>query len=1027
MAKSFLISSDFERLLTLNLLTEEGREEAVSIGKKHHLFFDEVEPTEPVEGSNEVEKFLHWRNHWEECCRINWSPIEGNNRLLALWFLLHQMIAREDRAVRLQKAGDEDFLTNRIILGEETSNPNGGAFDECMTALINNPTDHKLTQPLYTMMVVVLSDDNDESKSSEVIERCLKSMSRQIANDKNSCSNETICGLIARYLPIYLNGTDSQRNSMVHHLVLYNTYKLTNLLNTEESRQPFKDKEATKSIVQQLEEFVSNPAKFLDSLNDKIQAVNCHNRQANACLPVIFSQPCSSSYCTKGNGLTAWDAFIITCFPFYYQLLCGSVLFPNEKYKPKFMWKLICCERLLQKGLLPRLDGKVCENLMTLLDGRELKNIGYRTTVNDIIACSLLLSLMHATCDALGDKKLQLMNDAMSVIVQIQSDLEGGASGVVDFMHTMYFHVGFISRYYKAVFNDNLRTVNTNGKDVKGDAIERAIAIKVMEDLLKSIVKYGIDPKLDDVKIDTKYGDEWKNVLTDERNQELRSLKRSELIQKFMAPINRAIRDRLQPDPMKEMLYECNTSGKPRVYNMQLIMMKRFMNAVIDWDPAKGTVNPDPNHLLKKNMLERKTYPFNEKLTFNVCNPNNTRDTILVKKEKESSRPEVLQNSDLALVETSSLLSVFESSFKARDGSKPTTTEDERKKIRMHFFENKECVSRKENSAKGKSKRTSPDESEEQLDDMDFDLLLNGSKRQRTENDDGSEMGNQGSNEIGEDDMEVGAQSVQNSARSDPTGALSRVAVTVEGGSTKALDETTENGNVNQQAGENNDETQEEVAVIFSMLKELTPEMQAVLLAKFKQQIIRSQATTDADTTENGEGKAAENNLNDQPSLEDDGDDNDDWAKVDINDSDVDHQLEKMGLKKLTEGIADLGGHIYANTLSDFNLRNFEQSMKEMLGQTQSAEEDNENIQKYVQRAYKEKKYELTIALYYKDRNNKIEERTFKPTMTAKDKPKKQIELKLYREVVWLLRGEINEKPIVSGYFELEQIKEQDK
>ena len=74
---------------------------------------------------------------------------------------------------------------------------------------------------------------------------------------------------------------------------------------------------------------------------------------------------------------------------------------------------------------------------MIFLDGRELKNVGYRTTVNDIIVCSLLLSLMHATCDALGDKKLQLMNDAMSVIVQIQSDLEGGASGVVDFMHTM--------------------------------------------------------------------------------------------------------------------------------------------------------------------------------------------------------------------------------------------------------------------------------------------------------------------------------------------------------------------------------------------------------------------------------------------------------------------------------------------------------------------------------------------------------------------------------------------------------------
>lgn len=1026
MAKSFLISKDFERLLTLNLLSEEGRQEATSIGKKHHLFFDEVEPTEPVEGSNEVEKFLLWRNQWEECCRINWSPIEGNNRLLALWFLLHQMIAREDRAVRLQKPGDEDFLTNRIILGEGTSNPNGGAFDECMTALNNNPSAHKLTQPVYTMMVVVLSDDNDESKSSEVIERCLKTMSRQIAKDKNSCSNETISGLIARYLPIYLNGTNSQRNSMIHHLVLYNTYKLTNILNTEESRQPFKDKDAETTLVKQLEEFVSNPAKFLDSLNDKIKAVNCGNTQVNACLPVVFNQPCSSSYCTRGAGLTAWDAFIVTCFPFYYQLLCDSVLFPNEKYKPEFMWKLICSERLLQKGLLPRLDNKVCENLMTSLDGRELKNVGYRTTVNDIIACSLLLSLMHATCNALGDEKLQLMNDAMSVIVQIQTDLEGGVDGVIDFMHTMYFHVGFISRYYKAVFIDNLRKVNTNGKDVKENVIERAIAIKVMEDLLKSIVKYGIDPKLDDsVDIDTEYGDLWKNVLTDERNQELRYLKRNELIQKFMAPISRGVRDRLQPDPMKEMVYKENTSGKPRVYNMQLLMMKHFMNAVIDWDPTKGTVNPDPNHLLKKNMLERKTYPFNEKLTFSACNPNNTRDTILVEKEKESARPEQIHYNDLALVATSSLLSLFDSSFAARDGSKPTTAEDERKKIRTHFFEHKECVARKENSAKGKSKRTIPNELEEQLDGVDLGALLQGSKRQRTENDDGSEMCNQGSGENGDDDMEVEAQSVQNSARSDPTGALSRVAVTVGGGSTNACDETTANGNVNQQAGENNDENQEEVVEIFGMLKELTPETQAVLLAQFKQKIIESRANKD--TTKSGVGEAAENNLNDQPSLEDDGHDDGNWANVECKDSDADEQLEKMGLKKSTEGITDLGGHIYANTLFDVKGRHFEQSMKDMVEQTRIVEKDNEKIQLYVQTAYNEKKYELTIALYNKDRDNKIEVHTFKPTMTAKNKPKKQIELKLYREVVWLLRGEINEKPIVSGYYKLEQIKEQDK
>ena len=148
-AISFLVSSDIDRLLTLNLLTEEGRQEAVSIGKKHHLFFDKDEPTEPVEGSNELEKFLHWRKDWERCCRIHWSPIEGNNRLMALWYLLHQMIAREDRAVRLQKAGDEDFLTNRVILGEATSNPNGGAFDDVITAVVNDPTDSKLTKPLY--------------------------------------------------------------------------------------------------------------------------------------------------------------------------------------------------------------------------------------------------------------------------------------------------------------------------------------------------------------------------------------------------------------------------------------------------------------------------------------------------------------------------------------------------------------------------------------------------------------------------------------------------------------------------------------------------------------------------------------------------------------------------------------------------------------------------------------------------------------------------------------------------------------
>ena len=134
-----------------------------------------------------------------------------------------------------------------------------------------------------------------------------------------------------------------------------------------------------------------------------------------------------------------------------------------------------------------------------------------------------------------------------------------------------------------------------------------------------------------------------------------------------------------------------------------------------------------------------------------------------------------------------------------------------------------------------------------------------------------------------------------------------------------------------------------------------------------------------------------------------------------------------MGLKKSTEGITDLGGHIYANTLFDVKGRHFEQSMKDMVEQTRIVEKDNEKIQLYVQTAYNEKKYELTIALYNKDRDNKIEVHTFKPTMTAKNKPKKQIELKLYREVVWLLRGEINEKPIVSGYYKLEQIKEQDK
>ena len=990
-----------------------------------------------LRGRMRLKNFYTGGINGEKCCRINWSPIEGNNRLIALWFLLHQMIAREDRAVRLQKPGDEDFLANRVILGEATSNPNGGAFDEVISALINDPTGHKLTKPLYTMMVVVLSKDNENPISSEVIERSLKTTSRQIATDKNSCSNETISGLIARVLPIYLNGRSDKRNTMIDHLILYNTYKLSNALDaSEESKEPFKSKDAEKKVVKRLKEFISNPALLLDGLNDNIRAVNTHNAQASAYLPVIFNLPCSSSYCYKGNGLTAWDAFITTCFPFYYQMLCDSMLFPNEEYNPEFMKELVCCERLLQKGLLPTLDQTVCDKLMTLLDGQEVKNVGYRTTVNDIIVCSLLLSLMHATCDALGDKKLELMNEAMSIIVQIQSDLEGGTSGVVDFLHTLYFHVAFFSKFYLAIFKANLQTAKTSGKDVKGDAIERAIAIKIMEDILKSIVKYGIDPNLDNnVKIDTKYGDLWKNVLTDERNQECRSQKRSELIKTVMASVDKTMLGRLPTKPMKRMLYECNTSGKPRVYNMELCMLKRLIDAVIDWDPVKGTSPTEPNRLQKTNMLERKTYPFDKELIYTVSiqqkgKQQKGRETLMVMKEDAPFRADPIHNNDFALVGASSLLSVFESSFVARDGSKPTISEDERKMIRLQFFENKESPSgamgKKESSAKGKSKRTSPDEVEEHPDDMDLEALkaIHGSKKQRKENDDGSEMGNQCNNEIGDDEMELDEQT-ENSGRSEPTGAVSKIAVTLEGGSTKECDVTTATGIVNQQAGENDDETKEEIAVIFGMLKDLKPESKAVLLAQFKQRIIESQATADTDTTESGVEKAAEYNPNDQPSFEEAGDDDEEWANLNSNGSDAVHQLGEMGLKKSTEGIRDLGEYIYANTLSDFRLRNFEQSMKELLGQTQSIEEDNENIQIYVQKAYDDKKYELTIALYNKDHNDKIEGYTIKPTMTEKDKPKKQIELKLYREVIYQT-GEMNEKAIVAGYYKLEQIKDQD-
>ena len=281
-ANKLLTSSDFDRLMTVNLLTTGGRAEAVDIGKRHGLFYEGQVPSEPAaENLDPITTFLKWRNDWEKCCIIQWSPIEGNTRLLAWWYVLHQMIALSNHTVKPRSAGDQLYLTNQHLLGENTIEPNNGAMEAVVNALSHDPTNHPLTKALYQMKVLVLSKSNGTILSSEVTEQRLRTLSSEIAKDKQECSSETVAGQLGRSTPIFEGARNRNRNSLRLHLIISNAYALVDIQSGDVQKSPWKtlSTEPTEqtSIGNNLLKYFKDPATELSGLNDTIKARSTTN------------------------------------------------------------------------------------------------------------------------------------------------------------------------------------------------------------------------------------------------------------------------------------------------------------------------------------------------------------------------------------------------------------------------------------------------------------------------------------------------------------------------------------------------------------------------------------------------------------------------------------------------------------------------------------------------------------------------------------------------------------------------------
>jgi len=1030
-AIKLLASSDFDSLMTVNLLTREGRAKAVDIGKRHGLFYEGQVPSDPAEENlDPITTFLKWRNDWEKCCKIQWSPIEGNNRLLAWWYILHQMIAQSNHTVKLRSAGDQLYLTNQHLLGENTIEPNSGAMEATVNALSHDPTNHPLTKAMYQMKVLVLSNSNETILSSEVTEQRLRTVSSKIATDKRECSTETVAGQLGRSTPIFEGARDRNRNSLRLHLIVSNAYMLVDIPSGDSQKSPWKmlstEPSAQTSIGNNLLKYIKDPATELSGLNDTIKARSTTNNIAEALLPVFYDQPITCTYITKTSkgGVAAFDVFSATTFPFYYQLLCNSQLFPEIIYNEDFMRVVIKTEKLLKKGAWqPTLDKDTVNTLGKTLNGQEILPFGQRSTINDVVVSALLLTYMHATCDTIGDEKLDLMMKAMSEIMKIKTDLEGDVNDVIDFMHFLYMYITFFSKYYKWIWNANIQKDDGAGGDINNYEIERAIGLKVLEDALRAIVDFGMDPRpIKDEDIQTQFGNEMKDVLSDERKQAERLPKRKLALMKILGGLSKSCRDNT-PNIFTAVLNEGKTAERRELYNLQVLMMKAMVDAIIEWNPARGKGDKgDSTHLLRRKMTARGTYPWKPDESIIVTKSDN-RDVIQVAKviplTAGLQRNEPLSYEFFAVQRASSLHEVLESGFVSKTASKPTKSEGERKKILAQFFELRSANTgtgekrKMDNSKKdGHLKEGETLELGANLINDEAEEVGHKSKKQRregaTDNRDNSEEEEDSEEE--DDEMEVDTQTANATT-------TTKHAVTLCETTTAATE------NVGQGAEGSDGENKTDTAVIMSWLMDVPKSRRAELMKQIEQMIKDSKAEMDDNTTtEKGGEEPAANNENNQTN--DDSDDDNSWTENVDDASDVDQQLTMMGLKKSKDSIVNWADHVWTSSLeNEIKSRTSKKAMKDLLKETNNVTEDNKGIQSYVNAA-RAKGFELTITVFYNGSDNKLGECTIKPEPGSEGvKVKRDIEIKLYREIIWKgVNGrDKQQEQLIVGYYQLEQ------
>lgn len=1044
-AITFLKSSDFTELLNVNLFTKEGRKLAVDIGRKHELFFDGREPTEPVNELDPLETFLVWRKDWERCCKLVWGPVEGNNRLLALWFLLHQMVAKRDGTVKSQSVGDESYLTNGDILGEATDEPNSGAMKESLAALTMNPKDHVLTKPNgYLMQVITLSENNPLKVPAEVMERRLITTSYEYADDKKTSSEQNIAGAFRQATPTYILARDHEQNSL-HEPVATNSYRLRNLANGQESNNPFKDeKEFTIKAI--LEKLIRDPAEQLNNLNDEAEAINLSNDAAVVSLPVIHNLACKSSLYRKANGLSAWDLFNLSSFPFYYQFLSKSELFrgmTGSKYNCEFVLAAIKTERLLRKsGLLPNLDDSTLAELNKTLNGQVLENIGKRTPINDLVVATLFLCLMHAMSDVLGHAKLELMQDAMATIAGIKADLTADTQDVIDFMINIYMHIAFFSKYYKEIWDINTTvTISPDGKGastegkVRADAVERAIGIKVAEDLLQALVEYGVDPKMrSGAVIDTEDGEEWTAVLTDDGTLEQRAGPRKKLVKGLLGRVSKKIRSGYIKQ-LRPLLTEGQLVNRKVVFNFELIMIKKLIEGAIERDQGRGK-DSDPKFLLKQNMIDRGTWPFDEKDIITVMQ-NGAKDMMMVK-EPDRARPTWVDYRHFTPRGGGSLIDLFDSGFISKSGLEPMMTEDEKNERLTQFFKSRDAPLAKKNDNEGGSARVASKRNSAELelpqsfiDDEAGEQRAAGSsnksKKQRTDGDvtiadDESEVDKEG------DDMEIDAQTAN-------TGTTSRNAVTLDDNTTKQCSDTTVTEKTDRRA--EGDATQpgdclaaddnlNATANLIDRLNSVPEKKRVELVKTFGEIITETLASLEKAQAANGREETALQDQNDEPTHQTD--QNDALAAEPKQPNQVDEQLKQIGLTKSGQAVVSLADHVWSNSLGNIaGNAGREQEMKAFLEETGNVTKDNGNMQKYVQAAFKYG-VDLTVKIHYNNQDNQIAECTIKYKRKGnkgKRTADEKLNLQLYRDMNW--SADDQEGGTIIGYFGLTLNEDQDK